>query len=54
MWIQKIELSNFKAYQNQVFEFPMPENGKNLVLIGGMNGHGKTTLLEAIYLCLYG
>lgn len=54
MWIQKIELSNFKAYQNQIFEFPEPEKGKNLVLIGGMNGHGKTTLLEAIYLCLYG
>jgi DNA sulfur modification protein DndD len=54
MWIQQIELSNFKAYQNQIFSFPKPENGRNMVLIGGMNGHGKTTLLEAVYLCLYG
>jgi len=54
MWIARIELSNFKAYLNQVFQFPEPGDGKNLVLIGGMNGHGKTTLLEALYLCLYG
>lgn len=54
MWIERIELSNFKAYQNQSFFFPKPREGKNMVLIGGMNGHGKTTLLEALYLCLYG
>jgi DNA sulfur modification protein DndD len=54
MWIEKIELTNFKAYQYQRFEFPKPEQKRNLVLIGGMNGFGKTTLLEALYLCLYG
>ena len=54
MWIEKIELTNFKAYQHQCFNFPKPEQGRNLVLIGGMNGFGKTTLLEALYLCLYG
>lgn len=54
MWISRIALRNFKSYQNQVFEFPQPVDGKNLVLIGGLNGYGKTTLLEAIYLGLYG
>jgi DNA sulfur modification protein DndD len=54
MWISKIELINFKSYQNQSFSFPAPKGTKNLCLIGGMNGFGKTTLLEAIYLCLYG
>jgi DNA sulfur modification protein DndD len=54
MWIEKIELTNFKSYQYQRFEFPKPEQGRNLVLIGGMNGFGKTTLLDALYLCLYG
>ena len=54
MWISRIALRNFKSYQNQVFEFPQPTDGKNLVLIGGLNGYGKTTLLEAIYVGLYG
>lgn len=54
MWIEKIELTNFKAYKHQIFTFPKPSNGRNLILVGGMNGFGKTTLLEALYLCLYG
>lgn len=54
MWISKIELICFKSYQRQEFEFPEPTNGRNVVLIGGLNGYGKTTILEALYLCLYG
>lgn len=54
MWISKLELTNFKSYQHQVFEFPQPTDGKNIILVGGMNGFGKTSLLEAIYLGLYG
>ena len=54
MWISRLELTCFKGYQHQEFSFPEPSNGKNIVLIGGMNGYGKTTILEALYLCLYG
>lgn len=54
MWISKIELVCFKSYQAQVFEFPEPVDGRNIVLVGGMNGYGKTSILEALYLCLYG
>lgn len=54
MWISKIELVNFKSYQHADFDFPEPNDGKNIVLIGGMNGYGKTSILEALYLCLYG
>ena len=54
MWISKLELVCFKSYQHQIFEFPMPESGQNIVLIGGMNGFGKTSILEALYLGLYG
>jgi DNA sulfur modification protein DndD len=54
MWISRLELVNFKSYQHQILEFPQPKDGKNVILIGGMNGFGKTTLLEALYLGLYG
>lgn len=54
MWISKIELFNFKSYPHQIFEFPQPREGRNIVLIGGMNGYGKTSILEALYLGLYG
>jgi DNA sulfur modification protein DndD len=54
MWIAKIELFNFKSYQHQLFDFPQPRAGRNIVLIGGMNGYGKTSILEALYLGLYG
>ena len=54
MWLETIDLLNFKAYEKAHFSFPMPANGRNITLIGGANGHGKTTLLEAIYLCFFG
>jgi DNA sulfur modification protein DndD len=54
MWISKLELTCFKSYQHQVFDLPAPDDGRNIVLIGGMNGFGKTSILEALYLCLYG
>lgn len=54
MWISKIQLTNFKSYRHAEFNFPEPEDGKNIVLIGGINGYGKTSVLEALYLCLYG
>ncbi len=54
MWIKVIKLHNFKSYAHAEFHFPEPQHDKNIVLIGAVNGHGKTSLLEAIYLCLYG
>lgn len=53
MWISSIRLKNFKSYDNAKFTFPEPQEGNNLVIIGAKNGHGKTTLLEAIYLGMY-
>ena len=53
MWIHSIRLKNFKSYDDAFFSFPEPKDGKNIVLVGAQNGHGKTTLLEAVYLCLY-
>lgn len=52
MIIKKLKLHNFGVYAStNVFEF---EGKKPIVLIGGMNGRGKTTFLEAILLALYG
>lgn len=52
MILKKLTLHNFGVYANtNTFEF---EGNKPVVLIGGLNGRGKTTFLEAILLSLYG
>ncbi len=51
MIIKKLILHNFGVYAGtNVFTF---KGEKPVVLIGGMNGRGKTTFLEAILLSLY-
>ena len=54
MWISKITLENWSRYERSTFVFPKPENRRNVVLIGAHNGIGKSRLLEAITLCLFG
>ena len=52
MVIKNLKLHNFGVYAgDNEFSF---EGKKPIVLIGGMNGRGKTTFLEAILLALYG
>lgn len=54
MYIRSIKLRDWKAYENATFDFPEPGSRKNVVLIGGKNGFGKTTLFEALALGLFG
>ena len=52
MIINRLKLHNFGVYaSDNTFVFNCD---KPVVLIGGMNGRGKTTFLEAILLALYG
>ncbi len=52
MIIKKLIMHNFGVYSStNVLEF---SSNKPVALIGGMNGRGKTTILEAVLLSLYG
>ena len=52
MKLKRLILNNFGIYSgSNTFDF---SSDKPVVLIGGMNGQGKTTILEAILLALYG
>jgi DNA sulfur modification protein DndD len=54
MWIERVELIEWKQYREARFDFPRPGRDKKIVVIGGQNGRGKTSLLEAMVVCLYG
>ena len=45
MILDSITLNNFGAYCGRQEAMLTPEDGKPIILFGGMNGGGKTTLL---------
>ena len=55
MYFTKIELYNFGIYKGTHVMTLSPKNGqRNITLVGGLNGRGKTTFHDAILLTLYG
>ena len=53
MKIKKIHVENYKTYQFLDLDLEVTDD-RPIILIGGGNGCGKTTLFDAIYHALYG
>ncbi len=57
MKIDRITLHNFKSFEGTCHINGLSEHltsERKILLFGGMNGAGKTTIFEALLLCLYG
>lgn len=55
MILEKLTLQNFGPFkEQQEISFPPPNPDRPIILLGGLNGNGKTTILEALQLALYG
>lgn len=55
MRFKRLAIEGYKSfrYSTEIL-FPISQDDKSIFLIGGMNGAGKTSFMEAINLCLYG
>ena len=53
MIIKRVRISNYKTYLTLDLDLSVAEE-RPIILIGGANGGGKTTLFEGIYGALYG
>lgn len=54
MYLSEVHLVNWRSYRDARFKFRAPTKRRPLVLIGAMNGHGKTSFLLSLYLGLFG
>ena len=54
MYLSKLYLHNWRSYADATFNFNEPSERRSVVLVGAMNGHGKTSFLVGLYLGLFG
>ncbi len=50
--LKQIRLTNWRCYQDEVINLNL-DTDRNVWIIFGQNGYGKTSLLEAVTSCLY-
>ena len=48
MYIEDIELQNFRNYENQKINL-----NKEINIVYGNNAQGKTNIIESVFLCAY-
>jgi recombinational DNA repair ATPase RecF len=48
--VRRLKVDNFRSHMSTELDF----SDRNTILVTGNNGSGKTSLLEAIHLCLRG
>lgn len=54
MLIKEIELNNYRIYKGVNTISLLPDGEKNIIVISGKNGFGKTTFLMSLVWCLFG
>ena len=54
MLLESIKLENFRQFRNESIDFAQGIDGKNVTIIIGENGTGKTTFAQAFFWCMYG
>ena len=54
MTIREIELNNFRIYKGKNKINLSPNGHRNIIIVSGNNGFGKTTFLMSLVWCLYG
>lgn len=53
MLLKSLKLSNFRQFRNEEINFSVDKE-RNVTIIIGENGTGKTTFAQAFFWCLYG
>ena len=55
MRIKNITLHNYRLYRgDNSISFDVDNDKKNIYIVSGQNGFGKTTFLQSLLWCLYG
>ncbi len=52
--LRRLTLRNWKVFDHVDLIFPPHNSDKPVILVGGKNGFGKTSLLEGLLYCLFG